>query len=709
MQASQALNHCPPPSRIFHGRHTILNTMHQFFGQDTKKQKIYVLYRLGGAGKTQIALKFIKEWTHFTAQLLVDASTTETIETGLKNIATAKQSGNSLQDALNWLVSNQEDWLLFFDNADDPEINLNQFFPKCNHGNILITSRNPNLRVYGTHSRVSDMEELDAVALLLKSACQEMSAPNKLLALDICNLKVLWYLPLGIVQAGAFIAESGTLDTYLDLFSKNRTKLLKKKPNQTHDDYAWAVYTTWEMSFNKLSRPAAMLLQLCSFIHGDDITENIFSRAANYARNHTSPDEVQYKLKGSQKVKSKFMKALSLHKWDSLAFLKLTNELRAYSLINFDVERKSFSIHPLVHTWSQTTLNNLESYQLCMNAVLGMSIDEIQDQDMQLASLRLLAHVDSLMHNISEAASKFYKQYAYIYYYAGQYTRAVQLEIIIMKEKQKLLGDDHLDTLSAMHSLAVIYDNLGRFEEAEKLQVVVLEKRRKLLGDDHLDTLHAMHSLAVTYSSLGRFVEAEKLKVVVLEKRKKLLGDGHLDTLRAMENLAITYDKLGRFEEAEKLKVAVLEKRRKLLGDGHLDTLHTMHSLAVTYSSLRRFVEAEKLKVVVLEKRKKLLGDGHLDTLRAMENLAITYDNLGRFEEAEKLQVVVLEKQRKLLGDDHLGTLHTMHSLAVTYSSLGVISRAGDGNGRTRCGRNRRIRSGIKTEIVKVLEMWSFS
>ncbi|KAJ7195394.1 hypothetical protein B0H12DRAFT_1299823 [Mycena haematopus] len=38
--------------------------------------------------------------------------------------------------------------------------------------------------------------------------------------------------------------------------------------------------------------------------------------------------------------------------------------------------------------------------------------------------------------------------------------------------------------------------------------------------------------------------------------------------------------------------------------------------------------------------------------------------------------------------------------------SATVISRAGDGNGRTRCGRNRRIRNGIKTGIVKVPEMW---
>jgi hypothetical protein len=62
-EAPQAVNHCPPPSRIFQGRQTILDALHQFFAQDTQKQKIYVLYGLGGAGKTQIALKFIEEST----------------------------------------------------------------------------------------------------------------------------------------------------------------------------------------------------------------------------------------------------------------------------------------------------------------------------------------------------------------------------------------------------------------------------------------------------------------------------------------------------------------------------------------------------------------------------------------------------------------------------------------------------------------------
>ncbi|KAF8144893.1 P-loop containing nucleoside triphosphate hydrolase protein [Mycena galopus ATCC 62051] len=345
---AQVLNHCPPPSRIFHGRQAILNAMHQFFAQDSHEQHIYVLYGLGGAGKTQIALRFIKESGCFTDKFLVDASSTETIETGFKAIATAKKIGNSLQDALKWLASRDQQWLLFFDNVDDPKLDLNKFFPKCNHGNIIITSRNPNLRVYGAHSQVSDMEEADAVALLLKSAAQETSLPNELLAAEI--VQVLWYLPLAIVQAGAFILESGALDTYLALYSKNRARLLRDKPTLSHDDYAWTAYTTWQMSFDRLSPTAAKFLQLCSFLHQDGISEDIFSRAAYSLVQDQSED----KPKKLQKLQAKFRRLWSRseislkhnvknprkflswflgpnREWDSASFVKVTKEIMAYS------------------------------------------------------------------------------------------------------------------------------------------------------------------------------------------------------------------------------------------------------------------------------------------------------------------------------------------------------------------------------------------
>ncbi|KAJ7703734.1 hypothetical protein B0H17DRAFT_857831, partial [Mycena rosella] len=166
-------------------------------------------------------------------------------------------------------------WLLLFDNADDPRINLNNYFPQCRHGNILITFRNPGLCVYtDSYCTVSGMEEEDAVDLLIRSAVQDNTDHNRTTAGEI--VKVLCYLPLAIIQAGAFISKSGNLDAYLDVYEQNRGRLLSERPAQGHDNYAWTVYTTWQISFNQLSPRAKTFLRLCSFLHYEGISEEIF-------------------------------------------------------------------------------------------------------------------------------------------------------------------------------------------------------------------------------------------------------------------------------------------------------------------------------------------------------------------------------------------------------------------------------------------------
>ncbi|KAJ7811758.1 hypothetical protein B0H13DRAFT_2294587 [Mycena leptocephala] len=352
VQAARQMNNCPPPSRIFQGRQTILDKMNQFFAQDIGKQYIYVLHGLGGAGKTQISLRFINlSQCSFSDKFFLDASTTETIETALKNIASVKHVGNSSQDALKWFSNNQEDWLLIYDNADDPKIDLNRFIPQCTHGNIIITTRNPGLCVYaGVQSAVSDIEEDDGLALLLKSAAQDITPVNERMAAEI-------------VKAGAFISQSGALNSYLDIYMKNRAQLLSEKPAQSHDGYEWTVYTTWQMSFEQLSEPAAMFLQLCSFLHWDGITEEIFSRASTYRFQQVIPSREA--LQQPLEFLAHFLEPAS-GRWDTLRFLKVTNEIKAYSLMSFDPERKIFSIHPLVHSCMATGTGQL---RLCGTAV----------------------------------------------------------------------------------------------------------------------------------------------------------------------------------------------------------------------------------------------------------------------------------------------------------------------------------------------------
>jgi hypothetical protein len=117
--------------------------------------------------------------TSFPSTFFIDASTPETIDTALKYIAVTRKIGTTAEDAKQWLTSKHKKWLLFFDNADSPNIDLNSFFPQCNHGSIIITSRNPGLCVYaGAASDVSNMDKDEAVQLLLRSAAQDVRDPK---------------------------------------------------------------------------------------------------------------------------------------------------------------------------------------------------------------------------------------------------------------------------------------------------------------------------------------------------------------------------------------------------------------------------------------------------------------------------------------------------------------------------------------------------
>ncbi|KAJ7654230.1 P-loop containing nucleoside triphosphate hydrolase protein [Mycena rosella] len=683
------MNNCPPASKIFHGREIILARMHKYYAEDMRNQRIFLLHGLGGAGKTQIALKFIEESTQFSNVFLIDASTPDTIDIGLMNIAISKNSGSNAQDALRWLGRTSEEWLLIFDNADDPKINLHNYFPLCKHGNIVITSRNPGLAVHaGAHTAVSDMEEVDSVELLLKSASQDSTPQNREVAAEIvkvspsfCNLKLisililfqeLCYFPLAIIQAGAFISKSGALNSYLAYYSANRVRLLSEKPAQSHDDYGSTVYTTWQISFDQLTPLAATLLQLCSFLHHQGISEQIFCNASMYTFAVDGPSKEE--LQGPLEILSHFTETTGA--WDSLRFMDLIHELIGYSLISFAPVTKMFSIHPLVHKWSQSTVADPRGYHSHMVAIAGMSFGAIPEEAKHVASLQLLAHVDSLLQGDTAVTFQFGVEYAQIYRWVGRYKKAESLALAVLERRRDTFTENHPATLTAMNCVARINFQLGRLTQAEALQGIVLEKRKTVLGEDHPETLITMLDLARTYHELGRLQEAQTLQSVVFEKRKIILGEDHPATLIAMGNLLNTYSRLGRPQEVEALQSVVFQKRKTVFGEDHPETLIAMNNLAKTYHRLGRLQEAEALQSVVFEKRKTISGENHPATLIAMGNLAETYHQLGRLQEAEALQNVVFEKRKTIFGEHHPETLSVMGNLARTYYQLGQLQEA---------------------------------
>ena len=151
----------------------------------------------------------------------------------------------------------------------------------------------------------------------------------------------------------------------------------------------------------------------------------------------------------------------------------------------------------------------------------------------------------------------------------------------------------------------------GKYDDSEKLLSQAVENCTWVLGTENLDTLTAMHNLALTYGAQGRNVDAASIQEDVLEKEKRIMGEEHPRTLTAMHNLALTYPAQGRNVDAASIQEDVLEKKKRILGDEHLDTLATMDSLAITYQAQGRNADAASIQEEGLEKQKRILGDEH--------------------------------------------------------------------------------------------------
>jgi hypothetical protein len=130
----------------------------------------------------------------FSDIFYIDATNQQTLEADLATI-TPTDVEKSVDACKHWLATkHSQNWLLFFDNADDVQLNLAKFFPKCRFGNILITTRNPQLRIHadqGADAKVADMNPEEAKYLLMQMSRAEKTDENEKLAAIIVKVLLI--------------------------------------------------------------------------------------------------------------------------------------------------------------------------------------------------------------------------------------------------------------------------------------------------------------------------------------------------------------------------------------------------------------------------------------------------------------------------------------------------------------------------------------
>ena len=628
---------------------------------------------------------------------------------GISSMPAAQASGvdGSVESALQWMSYLSGEWLVVFDNTDNPPLEvLVKFIPPGNRGNILITSRNQSmgLRIVPVENRIeiNEMEESDAVNLLLKASFLDASAQHIQAAKRIVT--ELGCIPLAIDHAGAYL-QAGRCDIneYLREFSLHRQSLMLDRIFTGASNYNQTVYGTWDLSLKeikkradeqftygnaqgvKAAQSAILILQICAFYHHSSISKDIFRSAAEKSRKHIIDDEVAKKL--PQAITLLDYTLLDLDKdghWDSFIFGQGIAVLLAFSLIKKGQSSEIISIHPLVHSWSREQMLKSEQQRIWQmgGIILSCAIPQSMTSEDYAMRRLIFPHIKAhQLHGSQIGLTEEYYDDKWVNFVEvmkenGDYNNAEQLQCQVMDMRKKLFGAEHPDTVTSITNLAAIYHSQGKWNEAEQLETQVMEMSMKLLGIGHPDTLKSVENLAVIYYSQGKWNEAEQLEVQVMDIMKLLLGADHPDTLRSMANLAVIYYSQGKWNEAEQLEVQVIDMRKKLLSADHPDTLRSVANLSATYHSQGKWNEAEQLEIQVMDIKKKLLGANHPDTLGSMTNLAVIYHSQGRWNEAEKLELQVMDMRKILLGANHPDTLRSMANLAAIYHSCGKWNEA---------------------------------
>ncbi|KAH8833306.1 hypothetical protein DL96DRAFT_720121 [Flagelloscypha sp. PMI_526] len=676
--ASQAVRpkRIPPPTPYFVGRKSLLQRLHNYFFLEQEDIcRVAVLHGLGGSGKTQGSLKFIQQCQQrgrFTEVFFVNASSQFTLENDFKAIAEMKSLGTSMNDAMYFLSNNNDEWLLFLDNADDPQLDLHPFVA-WEHGNVLITSRNSELRIHAPKCsvEVDNLEEDEAMILLLRGVGLHERHDTHRIAKEI--VQELGCLALAVNQARAFLAKRiCNLDDYLHLYQENHRALLAEKTVQSSDNYKYSVYTTWTISFNQLSGEAALFLRLLSFMHHRSIPTTLFEAA-----HHRLVERADYYQDAVPALADYFLQSFRGQSgWDTFRFHKVVGEALSFSLLQSDPTNRVFHLHPLVQKWMQDQSEGDPGVAQAMKAIISLATPLGESEAEYTFRRGLLPHLHVAQDFILQLHHTLLYSLWRIHYNSGFFVESFKIAEIEFRGFKGCLGAEHPDTLTSMHNLAQTYSYLGRHSEALELKEQVVELTKQILGHEHPHTLSSMHILAQTYSDLGLHSLALGLQEHVFELRKRILGLEHPHTLSGMHDLAQTYSYLGRHSEALELKEQVVELTKRILGHEHPHTLSSMHILAQTYSDLGQHSEALRLQEQVVELRKRISGPEHPHTLSSMHYLAQTCSDLGRHSEALALKEQVVGLRNRILGPEHPHTLSSMHNLARTYSDLGQHSEA---------------------------------
>jgi tetratricopeptide (TPR) repeat protein len=688
-------------------------------------QKIFVIYGLGGSGKTELALKYAHDYQqNFWGVFFVDGSSHKNAAGSYSEIAKIGGVEPNEKAAKNWLTTRALPWLLIIDNADDEEVQLDDLIPAGTKGSILVTSRNPAHKSYGTvgerYLELLPMDTREANELILKAA-EEPSPWTKSLeesAGTICT--ALGFLPLALVHAGKAIllglcSWHGYLTFYerqVERIRRDRHRSRSRSQRRSKEDSKMMnVLATYEILFQSLEaqatheetyQDAIELLNVFSYFHFQNIRLDVLIASAmnplredqERKREAAEGAALQQTLTARGKPWARWLRehairimgyfdtppplATALRKPDGISektfeaevHIRLSEALQVLLsrslIVKQDRLQDRYSIHPLVHKWVRDRPEMSTSQQALWCQVAATTISR---------SIFLPPYG-----NNEDERSMRRDLLPHIIHVRGQQA--------LVRDKLQENGHNRKRLWPPISSptygrseanegarFSRVYSECGLFNEALDLQTEVHAFVTRLLGDEHELSIKISLVLTETLWQLSRVKEATQLQRRMYRICVEAFGQNHPLSLRVTDLLGMTLCFQGRWSEALTLHTKTVEGMTRVYGPEHENTLKAINNLARVHLRYMDYAKAAELHETAWKGLTKRLGESHADTLICLEDLAMARMRLDSSAEnltaSNAMLCTVLERRRALLGREQPYTLLAVCNLGRVQVAQG--------------------------------------